>query len=226
MPVERPLLSTDRRPLCLRSPRAPLVLLVVAFALAPAPRVVAEGDAPLDADAINARIHRQLAPPTGSGRIQTVAGEMYIAREDLDADVIGEALAAMLAARQGDATTVAVERAARINFEIHFPKNSAELKEDARASLDALAEALQRDEVARMRFVLGGHTDQDGGEAVNGPLSQVRAEAARTYLVERHAIPPDRLVARGYGAAEPLHPVERSETEKRYNRRVDLRPLR
>lgn len=77
-----------------------------------------------------------------------------------------------------------------------------------------------------MRFVIGGHTDLDGDQAVNLPLSQARADTARAYLVKNHAISADRLVARGYGSTEPLREKEMTKKDKLYNRRVDLRPLR
>ncbi len=131
----------------------------------------------------------------------------------------------MLEQEQATGEAVAVHTGPRINFEIHFPKNTAELTEEARRSLDALADALDADAYAGMRFVLGGHTDQDGDEAVNQPLSQARAERAREYLVEEHRIDSSRLVARGFGARDPLREVEETAQDKLYNRRVDLRPL-
>lgn len=183
----------------------------------------AEGAA--DADEINARLYEQLAPPKGSGRIETVSGQMYLSKENIDANVIGEALAAMLDPQQVPSQAVAVQRAPRINFEIHFPKNSAVLTDESRASLDELARALRDENYGDLRFVLGGHTDQDGDETVNQPLSEARAQAARGYLVEQHAIDAERLVARGFGASDPLREVEQSPQDKLYNRRVDLRPL-
>ena len=57
--------------------------------------VSAEGD--VDADAINARLYQALAPPSGSGRIETVSGQMYLSKDNIDADVISEALATMRA---------------------------------------------------------------------------------------------------------------------------------
>ena len=206
--------------------RAHLVfaLAVVASGLALAGDVAAETE--IDPDVVNARLYQQLAPPAGSGRIETVSGQMYLSQENIDAEVIGEALAAMRELQQGRAESVAIQRAPRLNFEIHFPKNSARLTDASRQSLDELARALSVDDYAAMRFVLGGHTDQDGDETVNQPLSEARAATARDYLVEQHAIDAARLVARGYGAAEPLREVEETEQDKRYNRRVDLRPLR
>jgi outer membrane protein OmpA-like peptidoglycan-associated protein len=178
-----------------------------------------------DAEAINARLYEALRPPRGSGRIETVAGQMYLSKENIDAATVSEALAAMLEQEQTTGESVAVRTGPRINFEIHFPKNTAELTEEARRSLDVLADALDADAYQGMRFVLGGHTDQDGDDAVNQPLSQARAERARDYLVEEHRIDASRLVARGFGAGDPLRAVEETAQDKLYNRRVDLRPL-
>lgn len=186
----------------------------------------AVGEDDVDADAINARLYEALAPPSGSGRIETVSGQMYLSKENMDADVIAEALSAMRSLEAGGATTVAVQRTPRINFEIHFPKNSARLTDESRASLDELAEALGGGDYDSMRFVLGGHTDQDGDAAVNQPLSEARAQMARDYLVEEHGFDENRLVARGFGASEPLREIEENAQDKLYNRRVDLRPLR
>lgn len=208
-----------------------LFRLVVLFALSASIVIgslakAEDGGDPAAIDAINERLYRQLAPPMGSGKIETVSGQMYISKENIDSGVISEALAAMLDQQQTAGQSVSIQRAPRLNFEIHFPKNSANLTPEARSSLDELADALAAEDYTQMRFVLGGHTDLDGDEAVNGPLSQARADAARTYLVKEHEIDSSRLVAEGYGAQEPLREVEATAQDKLYNRRVDLRPLR
>ena len=143
---------------------------------------------------------------------------MYIAQEHIDRETINDALATMLDAGRVADARVAVRRPTRLNFEIHFQKNSAELTEASRQGLDELGEVLG-DQYLDTRFVLGGHTDLDGSEEINGPLSQARAESARRYLLERHAIDADRLVARGFGMAEPLRAVEETAQDKLYNRR-------
>ena len=155
----------------------------------------ATAEEPLDAEAINAHLYQQLTSPEGSGRIETVSGQMYLSQENIDAEVIGEALAALRALGSGPAQAVAIQRAPRLNFEINFPKNSAQLTDEARANLDELASALGAEAYTDMRFVLGGHTDQDGDEAINQPLSQARAQKARDYLVETYAIGEGRIVA-------------------------------
>jgi len=184
----------------------------------------AMADEPTTQD-INNRLYEQLEATPSAGKVETVSGQMYIKKENIDKAVISDALAAMLDQQQTAGSTVSVQRGPRLNFEIHFMKNSAELTPESRKGLDQLGEVLASDYLDT-RFILGGHTDMDGDKAVNGPLSQARADTARTYLVEKFEIKPDRLVAEGFGMSEPLRQVEQSPEDKLYNRRVDLRPIR
>jgi len=200
------------------------VLLSLALVFALESSALAEGDS--STDAINRRLYERLdgAAPSAD-KIQTVSGQMYISKENLESGVISDALAAMLDQGQALDSKVSVRSASRLNFEIHFQKNSAELTEESRAGLDELGEVLGSDYLD-MRFILGGHTDLDGNENVNGPLSQARAESAREYLMEKYELESNRLVAKGYGTADPLREVEENAQDKLYNRRVDLRPIR
>jgi OOP family OmpA-OmpF porin len=65
-----------------------------------------------------------------------------------------------------------------------------------------------------------GHTDDLGNDGYNLDLSKKRAEAVRDWLV-KHGIAADRLVAKGYGEAQPLAD-NRSEDGRRKNRRVEF----
>jgi len=73
------------------------------------------------------------------------------------------------------------------------------------------------------RIEVRGHTDSDGSELENGPLSQARADAVVRAL---SATAPDSitLAARGLGVEEPVT-TGTSEAEKVLNRRVSLRVL-
>jgi outer membrane protein OmpA-like peptidoglycan-associated protein len=66
-----------------------------------------------------------------------------------------------------------------------------------------------------------GHTDSVGDNAANQRLSQSRAEAVRTYMVEKLHVPPGRIRAIGYGDTRPIASNETSEG-RRQNRRIDL----
>lgn len=181
------------------------------------------------AEDVNRRLHEQLEGAGGAGgdarRIEYVSGQPYLSQENIHSELIRQALDRMLDSQAVPQENIAIQRSSRLNFEIHFQKNSADLTDRSRQSLDQLGTVLA-DEHLDMRFVVGGHTDLDGNPSINRPLSQARAEAARSYLIERHAIAPERLQARGYGASEPLRAVEQSAQDKKFNRRVDLRPVR
>ena len=76
---------------------------------------------------------------------------------------------------------------------------------------------------ATARIEIRGHTDSDGSELENGPLSQARADAVLRVL---GAAPSDSItfVSRGLGVDEPVT-TGTSEAEKVLNRRVSLRVL-
>ena len=68
---------------------------------------------------------------------------------------------------------------------------------------------------------VAGHTDSVGAESYNQSLSERRAKAVKSYLVER-GIDADRLTVRGYGESEPV--ADNATKEGRAeNRRVELR---
>ena len=113
---------------------------------------------------------------------------MYLSKDNIDALVIGEALSAMRALESGLATTVAVKQTPRINFEIHFPKNSAKLTDDSRSSLDELAQALQSDDYDSMRFVLGG--THGSGRGRRGQPAALRGSGADGQGLSRRAARP------------------------------------
>jgi len=99
---------------------------------------------------------------------------------------------------------------------ITFDTNSATLSERARNELDVVADALGNSKLRRFNFVVEGHADPRGTSEANLTLSQLRANAVRSYLMQR-AVEPGRLVAIGKGDREPLRPQDPANPE---NRRV------
>lgn len=67
---------------------------------------------------------------------------------------------------------------------------------------------------------VGGHTDKRGGDALNVPLSQQRANAVRDYLISR-GVDPAQLTARGYGSSRPVDASATADDEPR-NRRTEF----
>ena len=111
----------------------------------------------------------------------------------------------------------AVAQPGRADLRVAFGPGSSTLSPSAQARVRALAEALRRPQLASMRLRIEGHTDSDGGRALNQTLSQKRAQAVADYLISL-GIAPTRLDVRGYGFDRPLPGRPASANE---NRRVE-----
>lgn len=103
----------------------------------------------------------------------------------------------------------------------YFGSSSSSLTSDCYAILRAVAAALQAE--PQLRLEVQGHADTSASAAVNVPLAQERADAAREFLTHL-GIAPERLTAKGYGAYEPLN--DNATLERRsWNRRVVFKRL-
>lgn len=71
-------------------------------------------------------------------------------------------------------------------------------------------------------FLVEGHTDAVGSAASNLALSDRRAESVALALAEYFAVPPENMVAQGYGEADLL---VRTEEAARENRRATVRRI-
>lgn len=109
-----------------------------------------------------------------------------------------------------------------LSIQLQFEFDSARLTDDALVKLDAVGSALQSAALQSSRFQVSGHTDAAGKPDYNLGLSRRRAEAVRTYLVARHGIATDRVVATGKGAEELLDPAD---PRSAVNRRVQFETL-
>jgi len=110
----------------------------------------------------------------------------------------------------------------RISLDIHFANNSDRLTDAAHAQLAELGSALTAPELAHSRFLIAGHTSATGAAERNQRLSESRARAVRSYLLEHFRIEPERLTSVGYGAAHPLPDFPPSALEQR---RVEISTL-
>ena len=107
---------------------------------------------------------------------------------------------------------------------ITFATGSAEIERAQLVNLEALANAISQviDENPDETFLLEGHTDAVGSNAMNLALSDRRAEAVAIALTEYYDIPPENLVTQGYG--EEFLKIDTQEAN-RENRRVTLRRI-
>jgi OOP family OmpA-OmpF porin len=104
-------------------------------------------------------------------------------------------------------------------FGLVFASGSAKLEESNQAMLDKIQRTVEIYPGATV--VIEGHTDSQGSTRLNQRLSQNRADAVRTYLLENVPITPQRISAVGYGAGKPIANNE-TEEGRAQNRRIDL----
>ena len=76
----------------------------------------------------------------------------------------------------------------------------------------------------QIRVEVSGHTDNTGQAEYNKQLSEKRALAVYTYLVEK-GIEKNRLVTLGYGSDRPIASNE-SEEGRQQNRRIEFRIIK
>ena len=122
------------------------------------------------------------------------------------------------------ATIAAIKEEARglvitLSGSILFASNKFSLLNTAMTKLDQVAEALKAQDSDR-RMVVEGHTDSQGSDRINQPLSLNRASAVRDYLVSR-GVDGDKISAVGMGSGRPL--LDNKNAENRANnRRVEI----
>jgi tetratricopeptide (TPR) repeat protein len=105
---------------------------------------------------------------------------------------------------------------------VKFRRGSAEILEESREAIDAVAFTMLRH---REFDVVGiyGHTDVNGDPAANKLLSEKRAIAVRDALIAR-GVPPNRLIAKGFGGRAPEDPGDKEDAHEK-NRRVEFKIL-
>ena len=105
---------------------------------------------------------------------------------------------------------------------VTFELGSAKLKNTSLAILDVAAKSLTSN--PGLKIQIEGHTDNQGGTAVNQRLSQIRANAVMIYLI-RQGVKAETLSAKGFGASQPVTTNDTNEGRAK-NRRVDLKILK
>jgi len=103
-------------------------------------------------------------------------------------------------------------------YNIFFETDSWELKGESMIELTRLYELLSSN--SNLVVEIGGHTDSSGTDEHNLILSEQRALAVRTFLIEK-GISGSRLKYRGYGESKPVSGNE-SEEGRRRNRRTEI----
>jgi outer membrane protein OmpA-like peptidoglycan-associated protein len=117
--------------------------------------------------------------------------------------------------KYADAITEAVSSR---SYHIEFETGSAVIRAGSYKMLD---EIFQSAVVAEgLKIGVSGHTDNNGSDEVNGPLSERRAGAVRDYLVQR-GLKETRIETRGFGSTKPVAD-NTTEAGRSRNRRVEI----
>ncbi len=102
---------------------------------------------------------------------------------------------------------------------ITFDSGSDKIKPESIGTIKEIAKILQ--ENAGLRVKITGHTDSDGGDALNMTLSKKRADAVKNALVTQFALEASRFETDGKGATQPVSP-NTDAIGKANNRRVEF----
>ena len=102
---------------------------------------------------------------------------------------------------------------------ITFPVNSFQIQPRFYGTLEQVAQTLAA--YPSTLVDVYGHTDPSGGDQINIPLSQNRAEAVATYLGQR-GVNRARIATQGFGSSRPIADNS-TEAGRAQNRRVEIR---
>lgn len=126
---------------------------------------------------------------------------------------------AALQAELADLAAKKTERGMVITLgDVLFGTDRAALTSDGRDTARKLGRILG--ENPQRTVLIEGFTDSTGGSAHNLELSQRRAEAVRTTLLDM-GVSPERIASKGYGAAFPVASND-SAGDRQLNRRVEI----
>ena len=104
---------------------------------------------------------------------------------------------------------------------VNFLSGSDQLDAGALEVLNEIASVVRECVVTGgLKAEIGGHTDSSGNADSNRRLSQLRAAAVRSALIER-GVPREALVSKGYGADQPVADNETEEGRAK-NRRTTV----
>jgi outer membrane protein OmpA-like peptidoglycan-associated protein/uncharacterized protein YegJ (DUF2314 family) len=104
-------------------------------------------------------------------------------------------------------------------YGVNFDFNKATLRPESEPVLQAVLKLFTG--TPSFSAEVSGHTDNIGTEDYNMKLSDARAAAVKTWLVQ-HGVAATRVSSRGYGDTRPLVPND-NDADRFKNRRVELR---
>jgi len=124
-----------------------------------------------------------------------------------------------------DSIKIVKKRIPTVSVHILFKSGSTVIADNtSRRQLTEMAKALSSKNLLNFRFEIAGHTDSTGPAETNRKLSKQRAQLIKKKLCTKYNIPPERLVAKGYGESQPVAP-NNTTAGRAKNRRVVIKRL-
>jgi len=189
---------------------------------------------PIAGATVEAALGTTSTDPNGRCVLKGIPAGLVIARASaagydeavLPVDLVaGQTGDANFTLRRHQESTAALERAisetgSAAVYGIHFDVNSAKLRPDSDAALAAVLELVK----ARpgSRWIISGHTDNQGTADLNQRLSAARAASVAAWLNAR-GVGSERLIPNGFGSSRPIAD-NATENGRALNRRVEIAP--
>lgn len=153
-----------------------------------------------------------------------LSGEQTAAKLEAEKQARMTAEARLAGAMKDLATIAAIKEDARgvvitLSGAVLFASNKFALLNTAMTKLDQVAEAL-KSQGSDKRMVVEGHTDSQGSDQINQPLSINRANSVRDYLVLK-GVDSSKISAVGLGSSKPITDNKTAENRAN-NRRVEI----
>jgi outer membrane protein OmpA-like peptidoglycan-associated protein len=105
-------------------------------------------------------------------------------------------------------------------YGIHFDTGKSTLRPDSAPALDAILTLINNKPGSR--WIVAGHTDNQGAADLNDKLSEARAASVIAWLTG-HGIAQNRLAPKGFGMSRPVAD-NATEGGRALNRRVEIAP--
>jgi outer membrane protein OmpA-like peptidoglycan-associated protein len=149
--------------------------------------------------------------------------ETEIIEEDLDDNSVEEtapteSIANLDGQAQGKKPPKLAEMLVDSALMIFFEQNSNDLSEKAIEKLDRIFKILIKD--PNTEITLNGYSDSTGSASYNEMISEIRANAVKSYLVGK-GVEPSRILAFGHGSQKTIA-SNRTTDGRRLNRRVEI----
>ena len=172
-------------------------------------------ETPIVGATVTAALQTATTDASGTCELSTLPAGLVVATAVAPGYDAGSAAADVVAGQSGHAEihlhhheedTAALEKAiaqtgSAAVYGIHFDSDSAKLRPDSKPALEAVLGLIQKHR--EWRWIIAGHTDNQGSDAHNQPLSEQRAASVIAWL-KGHGANADRLLPQGFGASRPV----------------------